>query len=115
MDVVRHHDVAGDDEIVADTHNLQRALKELARRHRAKLFAAVIAAKRDEVETATFLITYKAFRHGRILLSHISKSRCGPPNHLGLVRPRASASHISKSRCGPPNHPGLVGPGPPAK
>src|SRR5258708_3114114 len=91
MDVVRHHDVAGDDEIVAGTHNLQRALKELARRHRAKVLEALIAAKCDEVETATFLITYKAFRHGSILLSHISRSRCGPPNHFGLVRPGAPA------------------------
>ena len=67
-DVVRHDDVCGDDECVADAHHLEGALEEIARIGRSWTLESVIAAKCDEVKRATLLIANKALRHGCILL-----------------------------------------------
>jgi hypothetical protein len=50
----------------------------------------VIAAKCDEVKTATLLIADKPLWHSSILHSQVSKSRPGPPNLSG------------RFGCGPP-------------
>jgi len=87
MNVLRHQNIAGDDQAVAKTHSLQHTFEDAVGLWTFKERLPAVTTEGKKMKTAAMLITVEASGHtGGIVLPDLAVGRCAHPPFAAKTR-----------------------------